>query len=88
MQNNWAKLDQQAYDGIAEYLKHAKDLFPEDGQPIDDEQLEDILAVYAHMIICTHLLLMNSDKKYRDSQEHDLWCKKLGIQNDGDLNVN
>lgn len=85
MFNNWARLDDDAYNGIAEYLKYAKEMFPADGQEVDDEDLEELLQIYVHLIMCIHVLLLNSHKKYRDVSEHDMWCKKLGIKNEGDL---
>lgn len=85
MLHNWARLDDDAYEGIAEYLRHAREKFPSDGQAVDDESLEELLEIYIHLIICIHIMLLDNNKKYRDDAEHDLWCKKLGIKNEGDL---
>lgn len=85
MRKNWAKLDSEAYEGMSEYLKHAKEKFPSDGQDVDDESLEELLEIYVHLVMCVHLLLLDSNEKYRDTSEHDMWCKKLGIKNEGDL---
>lgn len=86
MLNNWARLDADAYRAIADYVEIARQKFPDDYEPVDDERLEEILEIYVHMIMCIHLLLLNLDKKYIDSNEHDVWCKKLGIKNEGDMN--
>lgn len=81
---NWARMDNDALQAVAEYLQEARDRFPE-GENIEENDLNELLVTYVHLILCVHTLLLNCYPKYRDAEEHSMWCRKLGITDEGDV---
>lgn len=82
---NWAKLDKEGLEGIAEYLEYAKQVFPEDKLVLNEKETRELLKVYTHLMVCIKVMLLNYDDEYRNKEEHSLVSKALKIKDEGDL---
>lgn len=68
---NWALLSRQALDGIADYYEYAKIQFPEE-EELPDEEIRNVLTIYAHLLVCVKSLLLHTDNQFRSQVESDL----------------
>ena len=81
---NWARLDEVGLEAIVDYVEEAEKNFPKEGMILKDDNWENLLVNYAHLLLCTKLLMLHCYPKYWDRIESDRWMRLLQIKNDGD----